>query len=89
MVNDSTSLHRLMTISDQNMNLKKDLPPDKTYGVVVDVIIDEEVVVEPVPVTPPAEVTPLALLALFPFPEVVVTPGPDVTELPVPVCVAD
>ena len=42
--------------------------------------------------TPPAEVTPLALLALFPFPEVVVTPsgkrpGPTVTGFTV--CVAD
>ena len=88
MVNDSTSLNHLMTISDQNMNLKKDLPPDKTYGVVVDVIIDEEVVVEPVPVTPPAEVTPLAVLALFPFPEVVDTPGSNVIVLPVPVWLA-
>jgi hypothetical protein len=67
----------------------KNSPPDKTYGVVVDVIIDEEVVVEPLPVTPPAEVTLLAVLALFSFPEVVVPPGPDVTVLPVPVRVAD
>jgi hypothetical protein len=67
----------------------KNSPPDKTYGVVVDVIIDEEVVVEPLPVTPPAEVTLLAVLALFSFPEVVVTPGLDVTVLPVPVRVAD
>ena len=92
MANDSASLHRLMTIFDQNMNLKKDLPPAKTYGVVVDVINDEEVVVEPVPVTPPAEVPPLAVFSSFPFPVVtpaVERPAPIVTELPVPVCVAD
>ena len=70
---------------------KLDLPPDKTYGVVVDVIIDEEVVVEPVPVTPPADVTPLALLALFPLPEAFAVtpagkrPAPIVVVLPVPV----
>ena len=52
---------------------------------------------EPLPVTPPlavvtpplAVVPPLAVLASFPFPEVVVTPGADVTVLPVPVWVAD
>jgi len=68
------------------------MAPAKTYGVVVDVIIDEEVVVEPVPVTPPAEVPPLAVLPSFPFPVVTPVgkrPGPIVTELPVPVCVAD
>ena len=74
---------------DRKYEIKKNLPPDKTYGVVVDVIIDEEVVMEPVPVTPPAEVTPLAVLSSFPFPEVVVTPEPDVTVLPVPVWLAD
>ena len=72
---------------------KKDLPPDNTYGVVVDVIIDEEVVVEPVPVTPSVGVSVLvALLALFSFPEVVVTPSgsrPGPTVLPVPVWLPD
>ena len=47
---------------------------------------------EPVPVTPPAEVPPLAVFSSFPFPVVTPAgkrPAPIVTELPVPVCVAD